>query len=220
MSTKYNEAMEHVQLTAEVRERILKNVENAEGSHSVKNTSGETGSTKTRLISFRNWQRYGTLAACLILVGILAALWPKLRKPAEEPATDVASYWAEEYDSLEELSESVGFPVEDIRKLPLDNAEAYYLNITGKIAHVMLKNDDRMIVFRKSQGSEDNSGDYNKYTSIREEKAGNTSVTLKSSDTAHVTLALWEKDGYSYSMSFDPEVPEEDALRDISNILH
>ena len=41
MSTKYNEAMEHVQLTAEARERILKNVENAEGSSSVKNASGD-----------------------------------------------------------------------------------------------------------------------------------------------------------------------------------
>ena len=210
MTTKYNEAMEHVQLSLEARERILKQIEDA---------GGNAGAEKGRLISFRNWRRYGALAACLILAGILAVLWPSLRKPAEEAPTDVASYWAEEYDSLEELSEGIGFPVEDIRVLPLKDAEPYYLNIAGKVAHVMFKNDGQMIVFRKSKGSEDNSGDYNNYTNIREVSAGGTAVTLKSAD-GNVSLALWEKDGFSYSMAFDPGIPEEDALKDISSIMH
>ena len=223
MTTKYNEAMEHVQLTAEARERILKNIESAEinsgKNETVKSNSGNTGTEKSKFISFRNWRRYGALAACLILAGILAVLWPSLRKPAEEGPTDVASYWAEEYDSLEELSEGIGVPVEDLSVLPVDNAEMYYLNIVGKIAHVMLKNDHQMIVFRKSRGSEDNSGDYNSYTNIREKNLGDTAVTLKSSDD-NVSLALWEKDGYSYSMGFDPGLPEEDALKDVSSIIH
>ena len=238
MTIKYNEAMEHVQLTAEARERILKNIESAgrndagndirydaENTEKIdtenvkKDAQGNTGAEKSRISSFRNWRRYGMLAACLILAGILAVLWPKLKKPADEEPTDVASYWAEEYDSLEELSEGIGFPVEDLSVLPINNAELYYLNIIGEIAHVMCKNDDQMIVFRKSRGSEDNSGDYNTYTNIKKENVGDTTVTLKSSDDK-AALALWEKDGYSYSMAFEPEVPEEDALKDISSIMH
>ncbi len=217
MSEKYNEVMEHVQLTAEARERILGHIENAGRTAPGKNDSGNTGSAE-KILSLRNWRRYGAIAACLILMGILAALWPSLKKPDENASTDVASYWAEEYDSLEKLSKGIGFPVEDISVLSADKAEMYYLNIAGEIAHVKLENGHQMIVFRKSKGSEDNSGDYNSYTNIREQQAAGAAVTLKSMEDK-VSLALWEKDGYFYSMSFEPEVFEEDALNDIAGIF-
>ena len=65
MSEKYNEVMEHVQLTAEARERILDRIENAGKTTQGKNGSGNAGAEK--ILSLRNWRRYGAIAACLIL---------------------------------------------------------------------------------------------------------------------------------------------------------
>ena len=45
-------------------------------------------------------------------------------------------------------------------------------------------------LLRKSQGTEDNSGDFNQYPD----------VTFKGAD-GQFTLALWQKDGFSYSLN-------------------
>ena len=208
--------MEHVQLTAEARARILKNIENAG-----KADSSNTDSRKANVVSFRNWQRYGALAACLVLLGVLAAILPSLRKPSEDLTTSVsvADYWAAEYDTLQDMSNGVGFPIEDVRVLPFSNPEISYLSITDTIAQTKLETKDQVILFRKSKGSEDNSGDYNTYESIKKIKVNNFTVTLKCSSN-FVKLALWENAGYFYSMRFDTGISKETAQSYISAIMN
>lgn len=54
--------------------------------------------------------------------------------------------------------------------------------------------------FRISEGTEDNSGDYNTYADVRTVSAGDSRVTLKGNGEKAV-LAIWSADGYSYSLS-------------------
>ncbi len=54
--------------------------------------------------------------------------------------------------------------------------------------------------FRISEGTEDNSGDYNTYADVRTVTAGDCRVTLKGNGEKAV-LAIWSAGGYSYSLS-------------------
>ena len=57
------------------------------------------------------------------------------------------------------------------------------------------------ICFRVSEGTEDNSGDYNTYADVRTVTVGKIKVTLKGDEEAAAVLAIWSSDGYSYSLS-------------------
>lgn len=56
------------------------------------------------------------------------------------------------------------------------------------------------VLLRKSQGTEDNSGDFNQYPDVETLTMADADVTLKGAD-GRFTLALWQKDGFSYSLS-------------------
>lgn len=55
-------------------------------------------------------------------------------------------------------------------------------------------------LLRKSQGTEDNSGDFNQYPDVETLTMADADVTFKGAD-GRFTLALWQKDGFSYSLS-------------------
>ena len=129
------------------------------------------------------------------------------------------------FESAEELNKAMGFPVEDIQVLPVEAKEIRYEVIAGELVQEVLlyegadgtgssteeEEDAAEIVFRKSAGEEDNSGDYNQYDSEKDVQVNGTAMTLKGNDGT-VSLILWQRDGYSYSMGFTPAVPEEDAV--------
>lgn len=60
---------------------------------------------------------------------------------------------------------------------------------------------------RKAAGSEDVSGDYNSYAQVKTVDG----VTLKGEDGAF-TLAVWTKDGYTYSVSLEKTLSQADLL--------
>ena len=53
--------------------------------------------------------------------------------------------------------------------------------------------------FRKSVGSDDNSGDYNAYSAVEEISVGEVTAMLKGADGSF-TLAIWSDGAYSYSL--------------------
>ena len=75
MNRKYNEAMEHIEVTPEMRSRILDNIENMDFAEK----------KRAEIVRFPNIKRYATLAACLavMLVGTLAL--PNLLDISNEP---------------------------------------------------------------------------------------------------------------------------------------
>ena len=56
------------------------------------------------------------------------------------------------------------------------------------------------LLYRVGPGGGDVSGDYNAYPDTWSVEAGGVSVTCKGADGT-VSLALWERDGYSFSLS-------------------
>ena len=187
--TKYDEAMEKIELTPQMRARILQNVEQ-ELQKPAKKT-GFSGGIR----------RFGALAACLavLLVGALAL--PRLvSKPSqEEPETMIANGMVE-VTSREELSEAVGFPVKAAQTLPFFPQSVLYPSYWGEMAQTDYANGPESACFRQSPGTQDNSGDWNEYPAQETIEVSGSTVTLKGEKDAY-TLAVWSDGTYSYSLS-------------------
>lgn len=192
MDKKYNEVMEHIEVTPEMRQRILKNIQQVD----------LTAQKSTKAVQFPWWKQLATVAACLavVLTGILTI--PKLLNPGVNdpyvdlnPVADIV-----EVSTIEELSEEVGFPVNEMSGLPFQVEDTTYIAYWKEVAEITYTGDEQTAVYRKGIGSSDISGDYNIYNSEIEMKVNDCDVTLKGNDNVY-SLAIWTDDDYSYSLS-------------------
>lgn len=188
----YRELMEQVNLTPEARERILTNVQQADLS-----------SQPEKVVPFprrrQTWRRWVSLAACLVVV--VAALFavPLLREqPDTAPPVQVLPPFRQ-VDSLDALSEAVGFPVTEVSPLPFDPVSTTYTAYDEGLAEITYTGSGgQTATYRQSCGSEDNSGDYNLYPDTQALPEQN--ATLKGQDGLY-TLALWTDGTYTYSLN-------------------
>ena len=67
--------------------------------------------------------------------------------------------------------------------------------------------DGNDMLIRKAMGNEDVSGDYNEYAQVETVDG----VTLKGENDVF-SLAIWEKDGYTYSISVGEALAQADLL--------
>lgn len=101
--------------------------------------------------------------------------------------------------SMEELSAMVGFEVSGVTGLPFTPEKESYTAFGTDMAQIMYEGDGQTCTFRKSIGSDDNSGDYNAYSAVEEIPAGEVTATLKGA-TDSFTLAIWSDGAFSYSL--------------------
>lgn len=187
----YRELMEQVNLTPEARERILTNVQQADLSPQ----------PEQKIVPFRpqkqTWRRWASLAACLAIVAALFAV-PLLREqPDTAPPVQVLPPFRQ-VDSLDALSEAVGFPVTEVSKLPFDPVSTTYTAYDEGTAEITYTGpDDQAATYRQSLGTADNSGDYTLYEDTQVVPENN--ATLKGQDQRY-TLALWTDGTYTYSL--------------------
>lgn len=188
----YRELMEQVNLTPEARERILTNVQQADLSPQ----------PEQKIVPFRpqkqTWRRWASLAACLAIVAALFAV-PLLREqPDTAPPVQVLPPFRQ-VDSLDALSEAVGFPVTEVSKLPFDLVNTTYTAYDEGTAEITYTGpDDQTATYRQSLGTADNSGDYTLYEDTQVVPENN--ATLKGQDQSY-TLALWTDGTYTYSLN-------------------
>lgn len=187
---KYDEIMEHIRVTPELRLRILERLQAA------------------RPLSAPKLRRYLSLAACLALVVAGAVVLPRLMTPEQLVPPPVTAPGIEEVSSLSELSDRVGFAVKAEFDLPFAAEETGYCSFWGELAEVSYTGAGQTAVFRQSLGSEDNSGDYNTYNDVIEMDANGQTVTLRGNEGVY-SLALWTDGTYSYSLSLSPGAPEQ-----------
>lgn len=192
MGKKYDEVMEHIEVTPEMRRRILRNIQQAD----------LTKEKPTKVVKFPLWKQLTTIAACLmvVLTGILAV--PRLFNPGADdpyidlnPAADIV-----ELETVEALSEEVGFPVNEMSNLPFEIENAAYIAYWNEVAEITYTGDGQTAVYRKGAGSNDISGDYNIYNSEIKMRVNNYDVTLKGNDNVY-SLAIWTDGDYAYSLS-------------------
>ena len=190
--TKYDEVMEKLEVTPEMRARILRNVE-AQAAQPRKKPN--------RL------RRFAALAACLAILLVGAAALPKLiSSPTPEESETTIANGMVEVASKEELSEAVGFPVKSAQSLPFFPQSIYYTSYWGEMAQIDYANGGSMACFRQSLGEEDNSGDWSEYPAQKSLTVNGCAVTLKGEADSY-TLAIWQDGTYSYSLSLSAGQP-------------
>lgn len=202
MKKRYDEIMNKIEVTDEMRKRILENV----GKADISPVNRRFGVMKILL----------PLAACFAVVIAAAIILPNLgssgvhtvsptettvTSPTETTENDVLTIPdIKEAASAAELSELVGFEVGDVDCLPFSPEKIEYTLYWGEIARIDYTVGEKSACFRKSLGSEDNSGDYNVYSEEKEISAGGISAILKG-ESGKYTLAVWSDGEYSYSLS-------------------
>ena len=216
MSKLYNEIMENIYLTPETKEQILCHVSERE--------------RKAKVQNMKKWTKYISVAACCALVVGAAygihTLHPDKTVSEEEDMTtaDMVDDGAQianpmkEYGSAEELSDAVGFTVREIGELPFTVKETLYFTYDDTLAEIRYTGDDQEVYFRKSQGEdEDNRGVYNTYSQTTTITVGDTEITCKGESDAY-ELAIWKKDGYSYSISLQTGISLEELQAMIETV--
>ena len=188
---RYDDIMDRVQVTDEMRARVLEKVRQADLS-----------APEERQRAPAAWRRWGAVAACLavMIAGGLALPHLLPQNGTEDPLV-LAGPGMEEMDSRAALEQAVGFSVEEAETLPLAPQEVLYTAFDSGLAQVEYRGENgQTALLRKSQGPEDNSGDFNQYPDVEERELDGNTVTLKGAE-GQFTLALWQKGGFSYSLS-------------------
>lgn len=205
LKTAYDELMDRVEVTPEMRGRILRNLRSAASAPSA------------RTVSFPAVRRYLSLAACFALLLAGAVFLPRLLARTEPDPPVLAAPDMVEAASARELSGLVGFDVAEPSGLPFTVEETAYTACWGELAQITCTGEGQSLTFRQSLGGEDNSGDYTAYGDVLERTENGTAVTLKGGGGAY-SLVLWRSGDYTCSLRFDPGVPE-DVCMDICGRL-
>lgn len=185
---KYEEIMDRIEVTPEMRQRVLSNVEAAR--------AGKKHRTMRQLF---------TMAACLAVVVCCWFAWKP--KQVQEPGM-MATAQIETVENIQALRKKTGLPLEDLTGIPFTVEQTEYVSYWDELAEIQYFGETNSLCYRKSQGTEDNSGDYNDYGQAETiEIAGNT-VTLKGDNDLY-SLAQWTDGSYAYSLSATVPISRE-----------
>ncbi len=209
MKKRYDEVMNKIEVTDEMRERILGNIQ----------SMNIEVMPERKVIPFPNIKKYMSFAACFVvlLAGAFAAgHMAGIFHPSDPNVTIVNGMV--EVDTLEQLAAAVGFEVEELDALPFEAEMTAYVSYWNELAEIVYSGEGQTATFRKSIGAEDNSGDYSTYSSIKEIEINSLTVTLKG-DREVYTLAIWSNGVYSYSISVSDGIPELDWQSLISKVF-
>ncbi len=198
MKKAYDEIMDNIRVDDAMRSRILQNIAEVDLSTAL-----------PRKLRFP--VRWAALAACIALV-LVAGLAlqnraPVVTRPNTQGTMGQVSPIAS-VDTLEELEQAVAFPVEEAAGLPFAVEETAYRAISGKIAEIAYTGEGETAIFRKSQGTEDNSGSYTTYPQTISLTLDEVTVELRGKDGAY-SLAVWSDGIYAWSLSLTKAVEKE-----------
>ncbi|MGL6219643.1 MAG: DUF4367 domain-containing protein, partial [Lacrimispora sphenoides] len=87
----------------------------------------------------------------------------------------------------------------------------------GELAEIEYAGSDNTAIFRMASGDKDVSGYYNEFTSVEIHEINGYDVTMKGIDGQYL-LAVWQNNGYSYSVQFIEPVSQQVMLDTIQSI--
>ena len=186
MREAYTEVMEHLSLTEVERACIVRGLRR-----------------RARAKQLRRW---GGLAACLIVaVALCTVALPQLREPPVQVIPDFV-----EAANATELSELVGFPVAQAEELPFEVVNTRWTALWHELAETVYTGPDgQTATLRQGQGTDDVSGDCDVYADVQALPFSQGTATLKG-DGGRYVLAIWTRDGASFSLALSEGVPAED----------
>ena len=187
---KYEEIMDRIEVTPEMRQRVLSGVEAAWA--------------KKKSQSLR---RLFALAACLAVVLCCWFAWkPKQVQDPEQGMLAVPQI--DTMDSLQTLIQKTGIPMKDLIGIPFAVEHREYTSYWEELAEIQYVGKTDTLCYRKSNGTEDNSGDYNVYPQEKTLNIAENTVTLKGEENLY-TLAAWTDGSYAYSISVTAPISQE-----------
>lgn len=236
---KYDEIMEHLVVTEEMKQRILSHV-------------NEDSVKKKKTVTFTSYQKQLGIAVCFAVLVLAAFLirgnfWSLPQDKASAPSSQEelaanpdsgmqdsgelessvpssndepmvgSSYGIVELEDTAALSEAVGFPIEDLTSLPFEVRQATYCSYFNDFAEIDYTGDGQSLSYRKAKGTEDISGDWNEYLNEKHLTVNNWDILLKGNSEKY-TLAVWTDGTYAYALSFEQEVTEEEITAIISSM--
>ena len=169
----YREIMDHVVLSEATETRLLQTLRTA-----------ELQTSKTTIVPM---YRRLAVAACAALLLAGAVALPYLSRERAEAA------------SPQELSQLVGFPVETLGAVPFEMTDVQYTAYGGGLAEVTYSDGEQSLVFRKTMGQTDPSGDYTAYEVQTTVEVDSSTVTLHGMEDEYC-LAVWQDGTYSWSI--------------------
>ena len=117
-----------------------------------------------------------------------------------------------EYATLEEAEEAVEFDFMIPNKIGQAEAKQFRTVNSIMIEVCYLDKETETVRVRKALGSDDVSGDYTEYSTVKEVNAGKRIIAIKGNENVFKS-AIWNEDGHTYSIACDPM--EQEALLSI-----
>lgn len=200
LKNNYHKIMENVQVSNEMHDRIMKNINERDYNNQNQNQN-------YKVLSINKYKKYISIAACfaVLLVGVITI--PNIINTTPEPPVQGISD-IKECSSASELSQTVGFEVYEVKSIPFDTEEIQYTSYWKEMAEIVYMNSDETLTFRMSMGDEDISGDYN---DIKNCLVSNLNVTIKGNNNKYC-LAIWQNDGFTYSININKAISETEML--------
>ncbi|MGI6028375.1 MAG: hypothetical protein ACOX81_03060 [Candidatus Heteroscillospira sp.] len=191
MDRKYDEIMEKIEVTPEMRQRILNNIQDMDLSEK----------KPAKVIRFPRWRQLTTLAACFALLLVGALTLPNYLTQDPLPTEMVGNPLEDivEVASVQELGQAVGFDVAEVEGLPFTPEETTYFSYWNSMAEITYSGEGQSATYRKAPGAADVSGDSNDYPAETSVRVNDVSVALKGYE--NYTLATWTDGNYSYSLT-------------------
>ena len=204
LSDKYNQIMEQIQVTDEMRQRILCSVEHA------CDPKNRPAFQIKRLL-----KKALPLTACFVFVlGLFylptAAKKPNLHPQVTNPILPV--------ESLAELSDLVGFEAADISDLPFDAQTVTYTAYQHELAETKYRSEANICALRQAAGARDISGDYTNYAFQETRLVNGIAILFKGHTPELLNSAVWQHDGFSFSMTFTEGVSFDEFEKAIASI--
>lgn len=193
----YDEIMDKLEVTPEMRARVLKRIQ-----------AEEISPAKTKVLPFPGVRRYLSAAACLVLILAGAAVLPRLAAWESFLPPVLTLPGMEEAASLQELSRLVGFEVETDFCLPFGAEETVYTAYQSGLAQIEYRGEGQTATYRQSAGTQDNSGDYTDYSDTVQIAAGERRAIL-SGDGGAYALAVWTEGEYVCSLRLSQPISAE-----------
>ncbi len=189
MNKYYNKIMNKLEVTPEMKQRILKNIQ-----------------TNNRTYRSSKVLKYLSMVACLTLVvSVGAYVYSKQNSisQVDEDNTQIAC-GIEEVSNTDELSEKVGFEVQDLKYVPFEPTQVIYSSYWNELSQIVYVGENQEITYRKSKGNEDISGCYYDYDQIVQETINEIDYTINSYNGAFIVVTWYDSnEDFSYSLYFE-----------------
>lgn len=123
-----------------------------------------------------------------------------------------------EHKTVDDAKKVLSFAAKVPSNIPSGYKVDYISTMSNDFLQIEYKNGDNEILYRMAKGSDDISGDYNKYKNVENKKVGDYSFIIRGNESGKAANLLWTDGKYTYSLYANLEVGT-DVLMSIADTV-